>query len=366
MNYEMPAVEMLKTLGYRESGGVEWLSGRELPEVYRRFMELAADNPLFGTSDLWTGKMSHGVCIPGTFYEELREAIEDRKDRWPKRMGRYEKTLYALSQLPPEDWPGLVEDYLLIGSDYAGGMGVFGVRMGDLSEEDPPVYWKKDGAGWKLENEKLSDFLRAVLTEVLACGDYQTAEDALEPMGWRFEEYYDVKKEDWIASKAVLKRYGISYPELKRYRGSSGTVFCCYDESRNVFFTGATEEGALSLCAISRADTEHIFLDLDSLEYLLEEARLCVRDRERTDEISMYDVYTKTPCSSVRLSDTCFLEDPLPEGASFLETAKNGRLYVLCSGKTLMEAVERALKRNPKAGVPELAAALNKTLTEQK
>lgn len=369
MEYNLTAVEILHRLGYRESTGAAWLKDwkrdRSLPEVYAEFLELTADNPLLGTSDLWTGKMSHGVCVPMTYYEELREAIEDRKDRWPKRPGKYEKALYALSQLHPEDWPEQTEDYLLIGSDYGGGMGTFGIRTRDLTEADPPVYWKKASGSltdWKLENEKLSDFLLGVLTESLACADYQTAEYALEERGWQYEEYYDVKKGDWVANKAVLKRYGINYGELKRYRGNSGTVFCCWDETRSVLFTGSTEGGELSLSAVSRKEAENVFLDLDSLEYLLEEARLCIKDKEREDEISRYHIYTKTPIREIRLSDACYLEDPPEEGKTVLETPKNKTLYALCSGKFLMEVVAGTLKRNPKAGLEALATALNEAL----
>ena len=101
-----------------------------------------------------------------------------------------------------------------------------------------------------------------------------------------------------MASKAVLKQYGINYGKLKRFRGNSGMVFCCWDETRNVLFTGGTEGGELSLSAVSRKEAENIFLDLDSLEYLLEEARLWVKDKEREDEISSYYIYTKTPFGS--------------------------------------------------------------------
>lgn len=372
MEYELTAAGILNRLGYRESTGAEWLEDlkrdRRLPEVYTAFLELTADTPLLGTSDLWTGKMSHGVCVPGTYYDELREAIEDRKDRWPKRPGKYEKALYALSQLPAVDWPEQAEDYLLIGSDYAGGMGTFGIRMQDLTEKDPPVYWKKNSGSltdWKPENETLSDFLLGVLTEALACIDYQTAEYALEERGWRYEEYFDVKKRDWTASKAVLKRYGINYGELKRHRGNSGTVFCCWDETRNVLFVGGTEDGELSLCAVSRKDAGNVFPDPDSLECLLEDARLCVKDREREDEISRYDVYTKTPGRSVCLSDVCYLEDPLKEGETSPAPPKDGMLYALCSGKFLMEVVEKALQKKPKAGPAELAAALNEALNSR-
>ncbi|MDE7308335.1 MAG: hypothetical protein K2N61_06660 [Lachnospiraceae bacterium] len=118
-----------------------------------------------------------------------------------------------------------------------------------------------------MENERLSDFLRNVLIEALACVDYQSAEYALEEKGWRYEEYFDVKKDDWVATKSVLKRYGIDYSIIKKYKANSGKVFCCYDEDRNAFFVGSTTEGEMSLSAINRNEAENIFFDLGSLEY---------------------------------------------------------------------------------------------------
>ena len=69
---------------------------------------------------------------------------------------------------------------------------------------------------WTLENEKISDFLLNVLIEALACVYYQSAEYELETKGWRYEEYFDLKKDDWVASKSVLKRYGIDYAAGRR------------------------------------------------------------------------------------------------------------------------------------------------------
>ena len=124
-------------------------------------------------------------------------------------------------------------------------MGEFGICIEDLQKNDPPVYWYKSEDGfsiWKLENKKLSNFLLNILIEALACVDYQSAEYELEIKGQRYEEYFDLKKDDWVANKSVLKRYGIDYPTIKKYKASSGKVFCCYDENRNVLFVGSTAD----------------------------------------------------------------------------------------------------------------------------
>ncbi len=373
MNYDLSAVTILKMLGYDQSTGREWLETLkqekhiDLPEIYTEFMEKIVDCPLLGTSNLWVGNMEHRAPahIPCTFYDQLQEMIADRKGRWSKRPGKYERALYELSQLPKEDWPEKAENYLVIGSDYANGMGQFGIRMDDLHKDNPPIYWHKHTDSfsmWKLESETLSDFLLNVLIEALACVDYPSAEYELEAKGWRYEEYFDLKKDDWVASKSVLKRYGIDYSAIKKYKASSGKIFCCYDEDRNAFFVGSTVEGEMSLSAINRSEAEPIFLDLDSLEFLLEEARLFLKDKDR-DDLTQYYLYTKIPKTEVCLSDYCQADKPPQKGENGESicptTAKKEPLYVLCSGTAFVEAITKAIEKKPKVTNEELTAILN-------
>lgn len=378
MNYDLSAVTMLNKLGYDQPVGREWLEKLKqdkqisLPETYMEFMELMVDCPLLGTSNLWVGKMAHkgAALIPWTFYDELQERIDDQKNCWSKRPGKYERSLYELFQLPTEEWPERIDNYLVIGSDYAGGLGEFGIRVEDLQENDPPVYWYKEGdsfSTWKLENERLSDFLRNVLIEALACVDYQSAEYALEEKGWRYEEYYDLKKRDWVATKSVLKRYGIDYSAIKKYKANSGKVFCCYDEDRNAFFVGSTAEGEMSLFAINRNEAEHIFLDFNSLEFLLEVARRDINDRDREDKPSPYCyLYTKVPKTELCLSDHIELNKPPQKGENgeliCPVTVKQEPLYALCSRTAFMGVITGELQKKPKAANEELMTAFNQYL----
>ena len=155
MHYQLSATGMLRLLGYNQPIGAGWLEQLKqdkqinLPKTYTEFMELMVDCPLLSTSNLWVGKMERRAAmrIPHTYYDELR---------------KQERALYELSQLPTEQWEKTAENYLVIGSDYAGGIGEFGIQIKDLQMEDPPVYWHKEGDSlsvWKLEAETLSDFL---------------------------------------------------------------------------------------------------------------------------------------------------------------------------------------------------------------
>lgn len=377
MQYSLSAVEMLRILGYTQPASAEWLENLKqdnhisLPKTYTEFMELMADCPLLATSNLWVGRLERNSTIPRiprTYYYELSERIEDFKGRWPKRPSKHERALYELSQLPAEQWHKKIVNYFVIGSDYANGMGEFGIRMEDMEKDDPPVYWHKDGDDfsiWKLENETLSDFLLNVLIETLACVDYQTAEYELEGRGWRYQEYYDLKKDDWVASKSVLKRYGIDYSTVKKYKASSGKVFCCYDREKNTFFVGAIGEGELSLTAINRSEAEHIFLDMDSLEFLIEEARLYIKakDKSERDDLTQYMLYTKEPKTEMCLADYCFMHTPLQpeEGGDllFLPYGDGKPVFALCSGTAFVEVLSKALKKKPKSTNEELMIALN-------
>lgn len=283
--------------------------------------------------------------------------INDRKDRWSKHPGKHERALYELSELPTERWKETVNNYLIIGSDYANGMGEFGIQIEDLQKDDPSVYWHKVGdsfSAWKLESETLSDFLLNVLIEALACVDYQTAEYELEARGWRCQEYFDLKKDDWVASKSVLKRYGIDYSIIKKYKANSGKVFCCYDECRNTFFVGSTGEGELSLTAINRSEAEHIFLDEDSLEFLIERVRLFIKikDKSECDDLTQYMLYTKEPKTEVCLSDYCFMYTPckLKKDGDllFLPYGDRKPVFALCSGADFVEVLTKAIKKKPK------------------
>ena len=162
MHYQLSATGMLRLLGYNQPIGTGWLEQLKqdkqinLPKTYTEFMELMVDCPLLSTSNLWVGKMERRAAmrIPHTYYDELRERIDDYKGRWSKRPGKQERALYELSQLPTEQWEKTAENYLIIGSDYAGGIGEFGIQIKDLQMEDPPVYWHKEGDSlsvWKLE-----------------------------------------------------------------------------------------------------------------------------------------------------------------------------------------------------------------------
>lgn len=270
IQYDLSAAELLKILGCTQPVGREWLEQLQrekqisLPPVYTEWMELAWQCPLFATSNLWTGKVQ-----PRMYFDEIQEYADDLKAHQGTVNSR--NRCYPFMNTPRERWTDLLDDYLIIGSDYGGGGVTFGIRREDLDQDDPPIYWHHERdpiAKWREDKQNLSAFLLENLWNVLNCVGYDTAERALEQMGWRIEEYFDPKKEDWVASKSVLKQRGIVYSQLKRYKGGEGgKVFGCFDRDLNVIYAGSLEDGEIDLTAINRAEAEKVLLDIDDYEF---------------------------------------------------------------------------------------------------
>lgn len=253
MRYEISAQEVLEILGYEPQPIDTWFDNMHLPESYHAFLERAKDCPLFQTACLWTASKCQ------TLYESIGEEIEDWKQTWEKKPETREGEIYEFSCLPVARWSEKTENFLLIGSE--DGVVQFGIRMTDLGQPDPVLYWNHEQAGrtrWNADR-KLSEFLLEVLWSVLCCVEYDTAEQVLEEQGWKMEEYFDETMDDWIATEETLIQYGIDVKALTMHPYQDGAVFGCYDADRNIIYTGYQQEEEISLYAISRADTEDIF-----------------------------------------------------------------------------------------------------------
>ena len=269
IQYDLSATELLKILGYTQPAGRDFLDGlkREkqipLPPVYTEFMELAWRCPIFATSNIWTGQTR-----PRMYFDQIQEHVDDlnANQKTVNARNRY----YPFIHTPREEWPDTLDDYLIIGSDYSGGDTAFVIRKADLGQEAPPMYWRSERdpiAKWREDRQRLSGFLLEVLWNVLSGANYDTAERALEQAGWRFEEYFDPQKDDWVASRAVLKKHGILYSSLKRYKcDEGGKVFGCYDRDLNAIFVGILSDGEIDLYAINRVEAEKILLDIDDYD----------------------------------------------------------------------------------------------------
>lgn len=184
-NYDIPVLELLDILGCPPDP--DYQPDPRLPALLNDFLSRACDHPLFETADIWTGHSDW------TSYEVLEERIEEDREYYEEHPEELEEndSFAPFLQLPKEEWPTLVENYLEIGSDFAAGVVEFGIREGDLGQPDPVVYMlhEEDApTGWKRFSATLSDYLKYVLCAVLCCETYETGMEVLEEAGWSFEE----------------------------------------------------------------------------------------------------------------------------------------------------------------------------------
>ena len=228
--YDLTAVDILKLLGYTELVGKDALLQAEhgkdikLPSALFEFWSLAADCPLFETADIWTKKRDFFWFT----YDSIQEWIDSKKEYWEKAPHKYaDNEYYQLYKLPKEKWKSRVLNYLQIGSDYGAGIIKFGICLDEIGQGNPPVYMLIEGsslADWKFD-DNLSDFLMSSVCDVLCCGEYDTAVDVLEEMGWISEEAY---QENFPAldMDALLKQ--------KSMYGADAVCGCAYDDEENL------------------------------------------------------------------------------------------------------------------------------------
>ena len=264
MQYHLSALEILQILGYQPKQENHKLLEQfqqkyniSLSKTYCEFMEYAFFCPLFETSNLWT--------IPNFLrmsYEDIAESVEELKesDETIEETDPY----YIFVQTPQEKWSELVCNYFLIGSDYGSGAVTFGIRSSDLGQDDPPIYWQHemdDITYWRDDKQTLSQFFVEVLLNILSCLEYSTAEDALEEIGWRIEEYYDPEKDAWHTTIDELENFGIQYKQLQPYMALDGSsVYACYEPEKKILYVIYQESAeTISIHAISPMDTECVF-----------------------------------------------------------------------------------------------------------
>lgn len=228
--YDLTAVDILKLLGYTELVGKDALLQAEhgkdikLPSALFEFWSLAADCPLFETADIWTKKRDFFWFT----YDSIQEWIDSKKEYWEKAPHKYaDNEYYQLYKLPKEKWKSRVLNYLQIGSDYGAGIIKFGICLDEIGQGNPPVYMLIEGsslADWKFD-DNLSDFLMSSVCDVLCCGEYDTAVDVLEEMGWISEEAY---QENFPAldMDTLLKQ--------KSMYGADAVCGCAYDDEENL------------------------------------------------------------------------------------------------------------------------------------
>ena len=265
IQYDLSAAELLQILGYSQPVGRDFLEELKqekqipLPSTYAEFMESAWKYPIFSTSNLRTSKVK-----PWMYYDEIQEYVDDLKAHQETVSSR--NRCCPFMHTPREEWPSLTGDYLFIGSDFCGGEITFGLRKGTWTRATRPCTGATSGIP-SLSGGRAN---RACPAFCLRCSGMCWVEQIMAPQSRRWSwpaggpRSINPQKDDWVASKAVLKRHGILYSSLKRYKcDEGGKVFGCYVKDLNAIFAGILSDGEIDLYAINQMKTEKILLDID-------------------------------------------------------------------------------------------------------
>lgn len=132
-NYQLSPLEILELLGCEPAPGYQ--PDQRLPRLLNDFLSRAASplgQQLFRTADIWTSR-------PARFlYDDIADTLKRHRDYWAKHPDKWQDSeYYPFGQLPREQWPQLMPDYLQIGSDYAAGVVEFALRAADLALPEP-------------------------------------------------------------------------------------------------------------------------------------------------------------------------------------------------------------------------------------
>lgn len=215
VQYDVSAMELIRLFGCdKPASGALWEV--KMPALLEEFLRLAKDQPLFETSDFWSGG-------PYFFYEDIKERIEDDEEYWEEDPEEYEEDeYYQMSKIPREQWGEHMPDYLQIGSDYGVGCVTYGICETDLEKEDPPVYiWNEADSlkDWRVLTDSLSVFLGGIVCDILSGMNYPTAKRVLEKDAWTFEElnHFDLLAQRQIELSS-MKKYPSFYGVEVFYR----------------------------------------------------------------------------------------------------------------------------------------------------
>lgn len=200
-----------------------------LPDIFKKFM--CSANEMLETADVWDYGENHSWYF---LYDWIKISVNEivRENR------KIDDTEYfPFADSPVSEWNNLVDDYMIIGSDYAAGIVYFGIRKTDLNMENPPVYMHHEMNSiteWNLMYSHLSEYFSVVVCDAILGECYKTAQKVLKYYNWNYEIYNTGLKE-------ILHKYGIVPDNLQKlssmYRTSDNDwISYCYDTKEKILF----------------------------------------------------------------------------------------------------------------------------------
>lgn len=212
-----------------------------LPEIFKRFM--CSSNEMLKTADVWDYSKEQSFYF---LYDWINIIIKESDE-----IISADSEYFSFADSPVSEWSNFVDDYMMIGSDYAAGIVYFGIKKTDLNMDNPPVYMYHEANNitqWNLMYNNLSDYFLTVVCDAVLCECYSTAKKVLINYNWNYE-IYDT------GLQKILNKYQIKIDNLRKlssmYRTSADDWFsCCYDSDRKVLFIFQNKENNMKICVI--------------------------------------------------------------------------------------------------------------------
>lgn len=214
-----------------------------LPHIFKQFMR--SSNKMLKTADVWNYSEERSWYF---LYEWINITIEETEKI------SSDSEYFSFVHSPISEWNNLVDDYMIIGSDYAAGIVYFGIKKTDLNMKNPPVYMYHEAnhiTEWNLMFNHLSDYFLTVVCDAILCECYNTAQKILIKYNWNYEVYDTGLKE-------ILNKYGIETDNLQKLSSMYQTsdddwISCCYDSEEKVLFVFKNSENNMKICVILKS-----------------------------------------------------------------------------------------------------------------
>lgn len=216
-----------------------------LPDIFKRFM--CSANDILKTADIWDYGEEQSFYF---LYEWISISIKETL----AENGKVDNEYLAFAEKPVSEWKNLVDDYLMIGSDYVGGIVYFGIKKSDLNMENPSVYMYHEANNiteWNIIYNNLSEYFSVVVCDAVLCECYCTARRVLEKYGWNYS----------TNSEEVIGRYGIVPDNLQKfssmYRTSDNDwISWCYEPEEKVLFIFKSKNENMVIRSITYGKSE--------------------------------------------------------------------------------------------------------------
>lgn len=215
-----------------------------LPDIFKKFM--CSANKMLETADVW----DYGENYSWYF---LYDWINISVNEIVRENGKIDKDseYFYFANFPVSEWNNFVDDYMIIGSDYAAGIVYFGIKKSDLNMKNPPVYMYHEMNSiteWNLMYNYLSEYFSVVVCDAILGELYDTAQRVLKYYNWNYETYN-------TGLKDILYKYGIVPDNLQKlssiYRESDNDwISCCYDTEEKILFLFQNKKDDIKICII--------------------------------------------------------------------------------------------------------------------